>query len=236
MRQDPAAPTNSMTDERATISGSAISRLGGPTPPIPVLRRPDLRRVFSLASPSMLFYLFSALHRPTSQAPRVDEARHDQLYELEIALAKTPRAGEPAPLWLVDRLYRNLLVDVTAYASREICIDKLYSPDGPTGGWLVDSAFEIRRCADSLASNCCCGRSSLGFARAAARRSGALGHALHDRFMLPHFVWKIFWVSSRPRASGLSVRSAWYQAQLIPVSPLWRCRAGRRQARSAASA
>ncbi|HEY0189802.1 MAG TPA: transglutaminase family protein [Kofleriaceae bacterium] len=200
-----AALASGLTAERYLLDGRAAGSgggnhitIGGASPErSPWLRDPGLLAsliTFAQHHPA-LSYLFTGLFvGPTSQAPRIDEARHDALYELELAL---PRLHESPPAWQVDGLLRHLLVDVAGSTHRaEISIDKLFDPLTPYGrqGLVELRAFEMPPHPRMLAAQAILVRGVLAALVAAPykHKLARWGSELHDRFLLPYFLWRDF--------------------------------------------
>jgi uncharacterized protein (DUF2126 family)/transglutaminase-like putative cysteine protease len=199
-----AALASGLTAERYMVDGRAAGSgggnhitIGGPhAERSPWLVRPSLLASlinFVQHHPS-LSYMFSGMFvGPTSQAPRVDEARHDALYELELAL---PRVHQNPPAWQVDALLRHLLIDVAGSTHRaELSIDKLFDPGSSFGrqGLVELRAFEMPPHPRMITAQAILIRALVAsFAEPYNHELVRWGSALHDRFLLPYWMWRDF--------------------------------------------
>jgi len=220
-----------MLDGRHTGTGGGNHILVGGACPAdsPLLRNPGLLRslIGYWHNHPALSYLFSGLFvGPTSQAPRMDEARNDQVYELEIAFQQIPEKSSgrfplggrenSVPPWIVDRVFRNLLIDASGSTHRaEFSIDKLYAPESATGrlGLLEMRAFEMPpHFQMSLTQHLLLRALIAKFWKVPYDKALVRWHTeIHDRFMLPHFIREDLGdVISDLNQAGYPLRPEWF--------------------------
>jgi uncharacterized protein (DUF2126 family) len=145
--------------------------------------------------PALSYAFTGAYMGPSSQAPRIDESTFEALYELEIACAGAETVGSPQNLALFDLLFRDLLMDRSGNTHRaEISVDKLWNPWAPNGrlGLVEFRAFETHPACAVQSVTALFVRAILAHLAAAPFKAPFVRWAgeLHDRFVLPSFVWE----------------------------------------------
>jgi uncharacterized protein (DUF2126 family)/transglutaminase-like putative cysteine protease len=215
-----------LTTEKYLLDGRRVGAggghhiiIGGPTTlESPILQRPDLLQSFLTfwQHHPCFSYFFSGLFvGPTSQAPRIDEARHEALYELEIAFSMLPALGKNQ-FAAIDRLFRNLLVDITGNTHRtEISIDKLYDPHTNHGkqGLIEFRSFEMQPHPHMSLLQMLLIRALVVYFWKTPYQHKLIrwGTELHDRMMLPYFLWQdLCDVITELNQAGFEFKKEWF--------------------------